>query len=106
MSDAPNPDEFSVERNYKRAGTSSNAAAAAAGQARRLNTHERIMAALRLRPRTADEISRDLGLVLNTSRARCTDLLNQGLIERTGETRPTGAGRPADVLKVCGFDNS
>lgn len=98
MTDAPTSDDFVVARNFKRGGTSSQAAAGAAKSARLGDTHRKIWAALLAEPRTADEIARDLRLVLNTARARCTDLLNGGWIERTGATRATGAGRAADVL--------
>ena len=97
---APSISEFRVERNFRKAGTSSKAAAAAAESARLGNTHRKIWTALRFKPRTPDEIARDTGMVLNTVRARCTDLKNTGWIEDTGERRETDAGREAIVWRA------
>ena len=95
----PSVSEFRVERNFKVAGTSSKAAAAAAESAKLGDTHRKIWTALRFKPRTPDELHRDMGLklTLNTFRARCTDLKNAGWIEDTGERRETDAGREAIV---------
>lgn len=106
MTDAAPPDVFNTARNYKRIGTSSDAAASAARVAKLGNTHRKIWAALRAEPRTPDEIARDLGLVLNTARARCSDLLNQGWVKRTGDYRKTGAGKHADVLAAVVKDST
>jgi predicted ArsR family transcriptional regulator len=94
----PSPDEFRIARQFKRDGTSADAAASAARVARLGDTHRKIWRALRERPRTADEIAADLGLILNTARARCSDLIRAGWAERTGETRLTAARKRADVL--------
>jgi hypothetical protein len=94
----PYPDLFDPSKLYRKAGTSSEAAAAAATQARKTSIHRKLFNALKAEPRTPDELAADLGLVLNTVRARCTDLLQGGYVVRTGEERKTDAGRWADVL--------
>lgn len=100
---------FDVSKNYKRAGTSSIAAHKAHMRAKLGQTHKKILAELAIEPRTADELSRDLGLVLNTARARCSDLRNPRTEEGvelppficpTGERRETDAGELADVLRI------
>lgn len=98
--DAGAAPEFHVERNYRKAGTSSGAAQSAAKSAKLNDTHRKIYAALRDEPMTADEVAKECGLVLNTARARLTDLKNAGHIEPTGEKRTTDAGRPAEVMRV------
>lgn len=92
--------DFKVERNFKSAGTSSDAASAAAKSARLNDTHRKIWAALRKKPMTPDEVARECGLVLNTARARVNDLKDAGYVRATGERRPTEAGRMADVIMV------
>lgn len=98
MKHEPHPDLFNTALMFKRGGTSAAAAAHAAKEARLNNTHAVIWRALIEKPRTADEIAADLKLVLNTARARMTELVKRGWAKRTGETRSTDAGRPADVL--------
>ena len=51
-------------------------------------------------PMTADECAERLGMVLNTARARCTELAGDGQLVETGERRRTAAGRSAAVLDV------
>jgi hypothetical protein len=100
MSQEPEPDLFNTALMFKREGTSADAARAAALEARYNDTHRLIWRALKAKPRTADEIATDLKLVLNTARARMSELLKRGWIARTGERRATGAGRAADVLRA------
>src|SRR5690242_6245336 len=102
----PHADEFSTGRLYRRSGTSAEAAAGAAESARLHDTHRTIWAALKRKARTPDELARDLGMVLNTVRARCTELLQAGWVSRTGERRATGAGRAADVLRAVTKDRA
>lgn len=60
--------------------------------------HHRILDALREQPRTPDEIAEALGLVLNTSRARITELIQWRYAYRTDETRDSEAGTPVYVV--------
>lgn len=96
----PQADDFTPERNFRKAGPSAQAAQAAAESARLNDTHRKIYRALTEQPRTADEIAEACGLVLNTARARITDLSNAGWITDTGDRRETEAGRPATVWAV------
>ena len=85
-------------RNFKRGGTSSQAAAAAA-----IESPEKCAAILRqlvLDDLTPDELASTLGFVLNTARARCSDLKVFGFIEPTGQQRLTEANKKADVLRI------
>jgi hypothetical protein len=100
VSQEPHPDLFNTALMYKREGTSADAARAAALEAKYNDTHRVIWRALKAKPRTADEIAVDLKLVLNTARARMSELLKRGWAARTGERRTTGAGRAADVLRA------
>ena len=97
---SPKTRDFHVERNHKTGGTSAQAAHAAAEGARLGDLHRRIWKALAEKPMTADEVARKLGIVLNTSRARLSDLKSAGFVEPTGEHRETEAGRMADVLRA------
>ena len=96
----PSAGQFTPERNFRKAGPSAQAAQAAAESARLNDTHRKIYRALTEQPRTADEIAEACGLVLNTARARITDLSNAGWITDTGDRRETEAGRPATVWAV------
>ena len=92
--------DFKVETNFRARGTSAEAAALAAKRAEIGKTHERILQALMVKPMTADEIAKELGLVLNTARARIADLKRAGVVEPTGERRETDAKGMADVIHV------
>ena len=92
--------DFKVELNFRASGTSAEAAALAAKRAEMGKTHERILQALMVKPMTADEVSKELGLVLNTARARINDLKRAGVVEPTGERRETDAKGMADVIRV------
>ena len=96
----PQAASFTVETNFRKAGPSAQAAQAASESARLNDTHRKIYRALTEQPRTADEIAEACGLVLNTARARITDLSNAGWIADTGDRRETEAGRPATVWAV------
>ena len=94
------PDLFDTARMYRRAGTSSTAAFKAAKSARINDTHRRIWEALKIRPRTPDEIAADLKMERNTARARISELRAAGWAQATGETRLTAAGKPAEVMSA------
>lgn len=100
----PQAASFTVETNFRKAGPSEQAAKGAAESARMSDIHRHIYRALLEQPRTPDEIHALLnpihGLVLNTYRARITDLSNAGWITDTGDRRATEAGRPATVWAV------
>lgn len=97
MNREPHPDLFDTARMFRRSGTSSFAAAAAAEQAKVLNTHHRIWLALGERPRTADQVAVDFKMERNTIRARISELYKTGWVNSTDETRPTASGKPAVV---------
>ena len=98
----PTASDFAVERNFKCAGTSSDAAERAAKAARLGDTHRRVFDFLRDHgPHTCDEIAAILGMARNTARARVSDLKNAGWAEATGDTRATGEGSgPCDVVRA------
>lgn len=98
-----------VARNYYAVGTSERAAlhaARCAGPSFLL-----VIEALAERPRTPDAIARDKDMVLNTARARCSNLLNPRdpdtgrriapFVVRTGKFGITDADREADVLRLA-----
>jgi hypothetical protein len=96
-----------VERDYKREGTSSRAAAYAARYAQ--GAFGKIRTALLYGDFTADELAERTGLNLLTARPRCADLRNprdaEGrrlapFVVPTGQTRSTASGQPADVLRL------
>lgn len=89
---------YATEQAFKKRGTSSDAAAAAAGKAP--YWRQRCLEALRVRSMTGDEIAAFLGVDVLTIRPRLTECLNLGQIETTGERRPTPRGRTADVWRV------
>lgn len=100
----PQADDFTPERNFRTAGPSAQAAQSAATTAKLTDIHRHIYRALLEQPRTPDEIHALLnpthGLVLNTYRARITDLKNAGWIYDTGQRRETDARKPATVWAV------
>lgn len=104
----PKAPDFNVGGNFKKAGTSSQAAQAAAESARLGDTHLKIGWLLHARHMTGDECHQawlDAGhpnTALNTIRARMTDLFNQGLIAPTGKTRPTQYKKQAAEMELTG----
>lgn len=102
--DEPHPDLFNTALMFRRGGTSSRAAAGAAERAERESTHKRIWNELKLKPRTADEIARDMRMERNTARARISELYTHGWAAPTGDTRPTPSGKPAEVWKAVDKD--
>lgn len=93
-------DLFNTSRNFKKPGTSSDAARAAEPRAH--IWRKRVLDALLVRPMTPDEIAAALGADILTVRPRCSELLKAGQIDITGERRPTPRGRNADVLRIRG----
>ena len=83
---------------FRRAGTSQEAANAVRSQAATLR--ERVLAALRRRPSTADELARFLGEAPFSIRPRVTELSKPGRIVDSGERRPNESGRMAIVWKA------
>jgi hypothetical protein len=49
---------------------------------------------------TAEAAADRTGLIYVAASTRCTELVRGGLVERTGHTRPTSSGTPADLLVV------
>lgn len=110
MSTEPQPDLFNTSLMFKAGGTSAAAAASAAETARLNDLHRVIWRMLRDNPRTPDELvglvkgskgrTKDKPIVLNSIRARISELKSRGWLEPTGETRQTAAGLYADVMKA------
>ena len=110
--------DLNVERNFKAAGTSSDAAKGAAKTARMSRLHERILKVLAEKPRTPEQV-RDIVLKdngapypINTIRARFSDLTNprdaEGrplapFIMATGETGGADGGRAANIMRVTSY---
>lgn len=91
--------DFKTENNHYGSETSAQAAHDAAESAVLNKTHYAILGALAYRPMTPDEVAGFFKMVLNTARARMTDLSNAGLIVSTGERRDTDAGKEANVMR-------
>jgi hypothetical protein len=98
MTDLADLPLFDTASNWKKTGTSSDAAAAAAGKAP--YWRGKCLEALRVRSMTGDEVAAFLGVDVLTIRPRLTECFNLGQIETTGERRPTPRGRTADVWRV------
>ena len=88
-----------AKRSFRRAGPSSQAAQGAA-----LSSPQPcsiILGQLLIEPLTPDEISRTTGKVLNTVRARITNMKDLGYVRDTGNTRlATDANRHAAVWEI------
>lgn len=96
-----------TERLFKKAGTSSEAAAGASltsAERRRL-----ILELLSTRPCTPDEVAEHYGWVVNTARARISEMVKRfdengnrlpPLLTETGERRRASGGRPANVMRI------
>lgn len=82
--------------------TSRRAAAAAAPRAGTCKA--RLLDAFHAAPDglTYDQAASAADVVGVTASTRLTELVRDGLLERTGQTRPTSNGRDADVLKLSG----
>jgi hypothetical protein len=88
-----------AKRSFRRAGPSSQAAQGAALSSPQ--TCSIILGQLLIEPLTPDEISRTTGKVLNTVRARITNMKDFGYVRDTGNTRlATDANRHATVWEI------
>src|ERR1044072_9478097 len=67
---------------------------------RHKEAHRRILAMLRDGPLNADEIAEKLGMDVLYCRPRVTEMKELGLIEETGEKRPSSRGNPMMVYRV------
>ena len=97
-----------VERNYKREGTSSRAAAYAARYAN--GAFMAIRTAFLHGNYTADEVAAVTGINFLTTRPRCSDLCNPEdntgrpippFLVPTGAKRPNNSGKDANVLRLA-----
>ena len=87
-----------ASRNFRASGTSESAAQAAS--LRSVDTCLKILRQLNLDPLTPDEIADICGMVLNTVRARITDMKEFGYVKPNGSQRQTHAGGFADVIEI------
>lgn len=88
-----------AKRSYRKAGPSSEAAASAALTSP--ETCATILGQLLIEPLTPDEVSRITGKVLNTVRARITNMKDFGYVRDTGKTRiATDAGKAATIWTI------
>lgn len=60
----------------------------------------RVLAQLKGRDLTADEIAGQLMLSILTVRPRCSELLRLGKIKETNQRRPNASGKMAAVLQI------
>jgi predicted ArsR family transcriptional regulator len=63
-------------------------------------TRARVMALLRVAPRTVDELAGALGVTDNAVRPHLAALEKDGLVHQTGTRRGEGAGKPAAVYEL------
>ena len=88
-----------AKRSFRRAGPSSQAAQGAALSSPQ--TCSVILGQLLIEPLTPDEISRTTGKVLNTVRARITNMKDLGYVRDTGNTRlATDANKHATIWEI------
>lgn len=83
---------------FKRHGTSKDAAQSITPKLPLLR--DKVLAALSLRPMTADECAAHIGVTPFSARPRLSELLALNLIEPTGTRRTNTSGRMADVYRV------
>lgn len=100
----PSADQFTVSRNFRKAGPSHQAAQKAAKHAKMKDIHRHIWRYLRDHPATPGEVYLALHethkIKLNTFRARITDLKDAGWIRDTGERRATELESTATVWAI------
>ncbi len=88
-----------AKRSFRKAGASSQAAEGAALSSPQ--TCSVILGQLLIEPLTPDEVSRTTGKVLNTVRARITNMKDLGYVRDTGNTRlATDANKRATVWEI------
>lgn len=83
---------------FKRGGTSERAAQQMQPQARTLR--DSVLAALRRRPSTADEVALAIGKTVLATRPRLSELSALGLIVETSERRRNASGKLAAVWRA------
>jgi DeoR family suf operon transcriptional repressor len=64
------------------------------------STRGRLLALLRVAPRTVDDLAVELQLTDNAVRQHLTGLERDGLVRGAGVRRPPGAGKPATVYEL------
>ncbi|MGH7680318.1 MAG: helix-turn-helix domain-containing protein, partial [Gemmatimonadaceae bacterium] len=64
------------------------------------STRGRIVALLRIRPHTVEELRTELGLTDNAVRPHLVGLERDGMIRQVGTRRSEGAGKPAALYEV------
>lgn len=89
---------YPLEPGYKKPGTSSEAANSMKPRAKALRV--KVLEVLGRGACTADECAKKLQVSILAIRPRCSELMAQGLIERTGARRPNDSGLMADVLRA------
>lgn len=67
----------------------------------RAHVRDLVLAALRVKPMTDEELSTHLGLPDNSTRPRRTELVHAGVVIPTGTRRPTRSGRTAQVWTLA-----
>lgn len=82
--------------------TSAQAAHSVSSTGAARNLERRVFDLIRARARTDEEICDELEIEGNTARPRRRSLVVRGLVQDSGERRPTHSGRKAIVWKVCG----
>jgi hypothetical protein len=95
MEDAPARPTYPETPGYRRRDTSKAAAASVAPKVGLLR--DRVLAAIKKRPSTADEIAVKLGETVLGVRPRTTELAKLEKIRDSGERRPNASGRMAIV---------
>ncbi len=66
------------------------------------NLERQVFDLIRAKPCTDEEICEGLSIEGNTARPRRRSLVVRGLVEDSGDRRPTHSGRRAIVWTVCG----
>lgn len=75
--------------------------AAASGVSQKVRPlRERVLAAIRAKPRTPEEVARILRAPVMNVRPRCSELAKLGLVEDSGERRKAQGGRKAIVWRA------
>jgi len=86
---------------YKAAGTSQDAANAIEGSGQASRLRSAVLGFYGRQQGTADECAASLGESILSIRPRCSELLTQGKLYRTGERRKSSEGRAQAVLALA-----
>jgi len=92
------PASYPSAPGYKAAGTSKDAAEAIAPRAVKLR--DLVLAEIRRKPSTPDEVAKRLGQTVLAVRPRFTELSQFRQIEKTGERRENASGQKANVYRA------